>query len=268
MLYLKYCLNYLKKSISVFSLWCSNRLLICIKIIREIIVIACLKIYLSYICDPHSFATKIRLLFTIYCIGKGLCAFALGGLNIEGLKINPEDHGKKRPNSEEIGGIRKILRLSGLPDLGLSENAVVNTELWVTKMIEDVNSLEDLKQRHNTVLLVKEQGQLPDARWSSNLPGGRILNLGHVTDKQILAVNGKSMSNLDIRQFEGHISSFFTNKERALISIQEANDQFSSGNPSEHPSLLRDSRSASEHADTVFSYRFINDKFNREIVEK
>jgi hypothetical protein len=31
-------------------------------------------------------------------------------------------------------------------------------------MIEDVNSLEDLKQRHDTVLLVKEQGQLPNAR--------------------------------------------------------------------------------------------------------
>jgi len=239
----------------------------CLKIIEKV-VFACYKIYISYLCDPHSFVAKIRLLFTVYCISKNIGTFALGGFDSQGLNINPEDHGNKRPNSEELGGQRKILRLSGLPDLGLSENAVVNTELWVSKMIEDVNSLEDLKQRHDTVLLVKEQGQLPNARWSSNLPGGRILDLGHVTDKEILAVNGKSIPNLDIRQFEGHISSFFINKERALISIQEGNDQFSSGNPSEHPSLLRDSRSLSEHRDTVFSYRFVNDKFNREIVDK
>jgi hypothetical protein len=144
MLYLKYSLNYLKKSISVFSLWYNNILLICIKknekmvynFIKKItekiigiIVFACVRIYLSYMSDPHSFVTKIRLLFTIYCISKNICTFALEGFNIEGLKINPEDHGNKRPNSEELGGQRKILRLSGLPDLGLSENAVVNTEL-------------------------------------------------------------------------------------------------------------------------------------------
>jgi hypothetical protein len=91
---------------------------------KEGVVFTCYKIYIYYICNPNSIVTTIKVLIMVYSIVKNLTIF-----DTELLNINPEDHGNKRQNSEELGGQRKIVRLSGLPDLGLSENAVVNTEL-------------------------------------------------------------------------------------------------------------------------------------------
>jgi hypothetical protein len=76
------------------------------------------------------------------------------------------------------------------------------------------------------------------------------------------------MPTLDIRDLEDHVRSFYTNRERALISIQEANDQFNSKNPSEHPTLLKDSRSMSEHRATISTYRAVDGRFTKEILDK
>ena len=96
-----------------------------IKNIREEgIAFTCIKIYIHYICNPNSIVTTIKVLILIYSIVKHITIF-----DLELLNINPENPGNKRENPEELGGHRKMVRLSGLPDLGLSENAVVNTEL-------------------------------------------------------------------------------------------------------------------------------------------
>jgi len=92
---------------------------------KEGVVFTCYKIYIYYVCNPNAIVTTIKVSIMVYSVVKNLTIT----FDTEVLSINPEDPGNKRENSEELGGQRKIVRLSGLPDLGLSENAVVNTEL-------------------------------------------------------------------------------------------------------------------------------------------
>jgi hypothetical protein len=92
---------------------------------KDGIVLTCYIIYILYKYNPNAIITTIKVLIVVYSIVKNLIII----FDTELLNINPEDPGNKRQNSEELGGQRKIVRLSGLPDLGLSENAVVNTEL-------------------------------------------------------------------------------------------------------------------------------------------
>jgi hypothetical protein len=92
---------------------------------EEGVAITCYKIYIYYSCNPDSIVTTLKVLIMVYFFVKNLIII----FDPESLSINTENPGNKRENSEELGGQRKMVRLSGLPDLGLSENAVVNTEL-------------------------------------------------------------------------------------------------------------------------------------------